>query len=225
MTFEQKLYTLRTENHLSQEKLAEVLNVSRQAVAKWESGQSSPDLNKLIRLGNYFKVSLDRLLKEGEYDESFFGRNKSSGTYEDISGFLIKAKKSTYAAKGAEVASSRPESHDLQYCEGDLLYIDTYLGGEHFSGEEAVWSKGSPLWAMNYTGRVLDDQFSGDFLKEVLLHVPEEKPFRGPLLYQSGDYIYHCEVSGNFDWFNGREDIFCRNRKVYECLFHGGKVK
>ena len=49
--------------------------------------------------------------------------------------FLIKAKKATYASNGNETASSRPNSHDLQYAEGSLKYIDTYLGGDKFAGE------------------------------------------------------------------------------------------
>ena len=39
--------------------------------------------------------------------------------------FLIRAKKATYAGKGAETESSRPESHDLIYREDDLMYLDT----------------------------------------------------------------------------------------------------
>ena len=39
--------------------------------------------------------------------------------------FLIRAKKATYAGKGAETASSRPQSHDLAYREDDLMYLDT----------------------------------------------------------------------------------------------------
>ena len=50
--------------------------------------------------------------------------------------FLIRAKKATYAGKGAETTSSRTKSHDLKYTEGDLMYYDTYLGGEKFAGEE-----------------------------------------------------------------------------------------
>ena len=72
-----------------------------------------------------------------------------------IINFLLKAKKSTYAAKGAEVESSRPKSHDLKYQEDQLLYIDSYLGGENFAGEEAVWIKETPVWAMNYYGCLL----------------------------------------------------------------------
>ena len=51
--------------------------------------------------------------------------------------FLIRAKHATYAGKGAETAPSRTGSHDLAYREGDLMYYDTYLGGEKFAGEEA----------------------------------------------------------------------------------------
>lgn len=100
--------------------------------------------------------------------------------------FLIRAKKATYAGKGAEAESSRPRSHDLHYSEGDMLYIDTYLGGERFAGEEAVWKDGSPYWSMNYVGRVTGTPFSGDFLKEALLRVPFDKPFRGPEEYTEG---------------------------------------
>jgi hypothetical protein len=139
--------------------------------------------------------------------------------------FLIKAKRATYAGKGAEDASSRPGSHDLHYAEGDLLYIDSFLGGAKFGGEEALWRDNVPFWTMNYYGIVTDkEHFSGDFLKEALLHVPEDKPFRGPREFVSGDYKYTCEVRGEFEYFNGKEEIFYHGKKIYECLFHGGEV-
>lgn len=121
--------------------------------------------------------------------------------------------------------SSRPNSHDYHYTEGNLMYIDTYLGGEKFAGEEALWVNNIPIWAMNYIGRITAEGFSGDFLKEALLLVPKENPYRGPMVYQNGEYKYHCIVNGEFDWFNGYEEIFCNNKKVYECIFHGGFVK
>ena len=138
--------------------------------------------------------------------------------------FLCKAKRSTYAAHGAEVVSSRPNSHDLQYREGDYLYIDTYLGGERFIGEEAIWEGDQPVWSMNYSGRVLGEGFSGDFLKEALYQVPAEYPFRGPMIYRNGDYTYHCVVSGDTEWFHGYEEIFLLDKKVMETYFHGGIV-
>ena len=139
--------------------------------------------------------------------------------------FLIKAKQATYAGKGAETSSSREKSHDLIYKDGDYMYYDTYLGGVKFSGEEALWIKGEPYWSMNYIGRVLGDNFSGDFLKEALLLVPKDKPFRGPRNYASGNYEYQCEIIGDFEWFQGREVIKYLGKEIYECMFHGGLVE
>ena len=146
-------------------------------------------------------------------------------TRDEIIQFLIRAKCATYAGKGAETASSRPSSHDLEYREGDLMYLDTFLGGERFAGEEALWTRDVPYWSMNYVGRVTGASFSGDFLKEALLRVPFEKPFRGPQEYSDGDYTYKCEVSGDFEWFQGYETIEYRGAVIYDCYFHGSTIK
>ncbi|WP_428768642.1 DUF5680 domain-containing protein [Treponema sp. HNW] len=139
--------------------------------------------------------------------------------------FLIRAKKKTYAGKGSETASSRIKSHDLIYREKDLMYYDTYLGAERFAGQEALWISNNPYWAMNYIGRVTGEHFSGDFLKEALLNVPFEKPFRGPETYINGDYEYKCSADGDFNWFQGKETISFKGGKIYECRFHGGLIK
>ena len=143
----------------------------------------------------------------------------------DIITFLIKAKKNTYAAKGAETKATRPQSHDLIYEEGDYMYYDTYLGGSRFAGEEALWIQDQPYWSMNYAGRVLHPDFSGDFLKEALLHVPADKPFRGPELYENGGYSYRCRIDGDFEWFQGYETICYQGNPVYECCFHGSMLE
>jgi len=62
----EKLYQLRKNSGLSQEQLAEQLNVSRQAISKWESGTAVPESEKLIIISNYFGVSVDYLLKDEE---------------------------------------------------------------------------------------------------------------------------------------------------------------
>ena len=139
--------------------------------------------------------------------------------------FLIKAKQATYAGKGAETSSSREKSHDLIYKDGDYMYYYTYLGTGKFAGEEALWIKGNPYWSMNYIGRVTGENFSGDFLKEALLRVPEDKPFRGPEDYSNGDYSYHCDIDGDFEWFQGKEIISLNGIEIYECVFHGGLVE
>lgn len=226
MSFQEQLQTLRKSKGLSQERLAELLGISRQAVAKWEVGQSYPDIARLIALSEFFRVSIDKLVND--YEENCrlsIEENKVNHINEDIIDFLCKAKKSTYAGKGAESKSSRPNSHDLEYVEDNLKYIDTYLGGEQFSGEEALWKNDIAFWSMNYVGRVLGEGFSGSFLKEVLSLVSKENPYRGPVIYQSGQYKYHSVINGKFEWFQGYEEIYFNNNKVYECFFHGGSIK
>ena len=142
-----------------------------------------------------------------------------------IVSFLIRAKQATYAGKGAETASSRTGSHDLVYRENNLMYYDTYLGGDKFAGEEALWISDVPYWSMNYVGRVTGSPFSGDFLKEALLHVPEEMPYRGPEKYVNGDYTYSCSVEGDFDWVQGKETISYCGKQIYECFYHGGLIR
>ncbi|WP_297421054.1 DUF5680 domain-containing protein [Clostridium sp.] len=226
MSFQEQLQTLRKARCLSQEKLAEILGISRQAVAKWEVGQSHPDIARLISLSDFFKVSIDKLVND--YEENCrlcIEENKVNYIDEELIDFLCRAKKSTYAGKGPESKSSRPNSHDLEYVDGNLKYIDTYLGGRNFSGEEALWKDNIPFWSMNYIGRVLDDKFSGSFLKEALSLVTKENPYRGPIIYQNGQHKYHCIVNGEFNWFQGHEEIYFDNIKVYECIFHGGLIK
>ena len=62
MNFAEKLLTLRTQSGYSQEVLAEKLNVSRQAVSKWETGPTLPETDKLIAISELFNVSIDSLL-------------------------------------------------------------------------------------------------------------------------------------------------------------------
>jgi len=62
MEFRERLFELRRQAGLSQEELANLLNVTRQAVQKWESGASRPDMDNLTALAEYFHVSLDYLI-------------------------------------------------------------------------------------------------------------------------------------------------------------------
>jgi len=66
MTLGERLKMYRTQKGLSQEKIAEMLNVSRQAVTKWEAGQTTPSSDNLIALANLYDVSLDQLIGKNE---------------------------------------------------------------------------------------------------------------------------------------------------------------
>lgn len=64
MHFSEKITLLRNNAGLSQEMLADQLNISRQSVSKWELGITYPDTDKLIAISDLFNVSIDFLLKE-----------------------------------------------------------------------------------------------------------------------------------------------------------------
>ena len=70
MTLAEKILSLRTAQGMSQDDLAEKLEVSRQSVSKWETAQSTPDLDKIIRLADLFGVSVDELVRDEERPQS-----------------------------------------------------------------------------------------------------------------------------------------------------------
>ena len=64
MKFSEKLTKLRKDNNLSQEALAEKLNMSRQAISKWESGNSYPDMSTMINICKVLNCTLEDLLDD-----------------------------------------------------------------------------------------------------------------------------------------------------------------
>lgn len=62
MEFNNRLYELRKQRGFSQEELAGKLNVSRQTISKWEVGDSTPDMEKLMAISDLFDISLDELV-------------------------------------------------------------------------------------------------------------------------------------------------------------------
>ena len=64
MNFNEKLMMLRKNKNLSQEQLGNELNVARQTVSKWELGETTPEMDKLIKMSEIFEVSLDELMKD-----------------------------------------------------------------------------------------------------------------------------------------------------------------
>ena len=66
MELGEKLKKSRNNKGFSQTNVAEHLNISRQSISKWENGNSYPDLDNLVRLSEYYEVSIDELLKENQ---------------------------------------------------------------------------------------------------------------------------------------------------------------
>lgn len=112
MELYEKLYELRRASGMSQEELAEKLGVSRQAVSKWESGATQPELSKLIELSKLYSVSVDELLSlehakpEQDAAESPIQSNAEKAPAEKLSfrDFCIQYKKIIGGAAVAAVA-------------------------------------------------------------------------------------------------------------------------
>lgn len=142
--------------------------------------------------------------------------------------FLVRAKVNTYAGDGTLSASSRPNSKDLKYKDGDLLYIDSYFGGADFIGEEVVFENEKPIWGMNYYGKVLCDDIPegfSHFLKSALKAIPLEYPFRGPENFMDQRFTYKCSWQGSLSDFMGYEEIYRDDTIIYKLSFHGGYIK
>lgn len=217
----EKIKYYRKKQQMSQETLASKLNVSRQIITKWESGNTLPSVDYLIGLSKLFYVTIDTLVIDDDCNSQEITNNNTN----ELINFIVQAKQNTYANKSGKVDSSRQESHDYQYKDNDYLYTDSFFGASKFSGQELVYKQSQPIWSMNYYGRVIDDNFSGDFLKKALMQVNDNHPFRGVECYHNGEYTYHNVTQGDIDYFHGKEEIYYQGDKIYEGLYHGGMIE
>ena len=105
MEFNNKLYELRKQKGFSQEELANRLNVSRQTISKWEVGESTPDMEKLVAISDLFKVSLDELVmdKEPQKAEPSVQVVKSE-LYSDVKEHVLTEANKQRAKKGLKIA-------------------------------------------------------------------------------------------------------------------------
>lgn len=85
MKFNEKLIKLRKEMGLSQEELGNKLNVARQTVSKWELGETTPEMDKLIKMSEIFNITLDELIKDKNNDENINNTNSQK-----LAGLVIK---------------------------------------------------------------------------------------------------------------------------------------
>ena len=95
MKFGEKLQKLRKEKGISQEELAHQLNVSRQAVSKWECDAGLPEMEKLLMIGNIFQVSMDYLLKDEGNNAPVDEEQGYYASREVVRGYLNHDKKNT----------------------------------------------------------------------------------------------------------------------------------
>lgn len=104
MKFEEKMMLLRKKSMLSQEQLAEKLDVTRQTVSKWELGQSKPDMDKLTAMCKLFNVSIDVLTNDDEIiDSDTSVKNEEKSKQE---GSVVKRKYVLYILIAILIAAS-----------------------------------------------------------------------------------------------------------------------
>ena len=101
MNFAENLKQIRKENHLSQEELAELLDVSRQAVSKWEQGQGYPEVEKLLLLSRELHVSLDMLMAGETGQQPSSEKSSMNGT------ILIKSPHENVIVSCCKVSASQ----------------------------------------------------------------------------------------------------------------------
>lgn len=91
MKLNEKLYELRRKKHLSQEQLAQELDLSRQAISKWEKGDNKPDLDNLKKLADIFNVKIEYLIDDEATDEEVTVPTQNSLNKKIIVSFVLSA--------------------------------------------------------------------------------------------------------------------------------------
>ena len=131
MSFSENLKQIRKEHHLSQEELAELLDVSRQAVSKWEQGQGYPEVETLLLLSSKLNISLDALMSAETNCNAGIKSETISGS------IVITSPHENVIAKCCKVATTgkiRGGKNSPQYI---LFGVDR--GGSNFWGEPTTF--------------------------------------------------------------------------------------
>ena len=148
----------------------------------------------------------------------------------ELERFIVEAKRATYVGGGLADAPSRTGAHDLVFRQGDWLYRDSYFGGSDFLGQEVVWFRQQPLWAMNYYGYILradliDAARAGATIKAALSAMYAEGRFLGGFEW-SGPHGRYVDLStGDVTHFKGREAIVVDAAEAYALDYFGGLIK
>ena len=147
-----------------------------------------------------------------------------------LNAFIVRAKAATYVGDGEQVTPCGTGSHDLRFTDGEWSYHDSYFGGADFIGEEVVYFREKPIWAMNYYGRILRDDLltgaqAGQMIKASLSRMYQAGRFLGGFEHNENDLTYVDASEGSTAYFHGREIIRREQEIAYELLYHGGLIR
>lgn len=137
----------------------------------------------------------------------------------NLAEFIVEANKETWAADKGEVEPFLPNHKMHRYKRDSWELIDDYSGYFRAPGITVVSYKEMPSWHMYYGGTgMIEGQYERvkdafQFLREALMHVTPELPFRGPTRYKNGDWLYTFNMRGNIEdgtWvekINNKKDL------------------
>ncbi len=171
MSFGEKLQTIRKKNQLSQEGLAEMLGVSRQAVSKWELGEAYPEVDKLLLLSKKLNISIDSLLG-GENATAISGEGKLSDTIRIISpheDVIINASKVTRSQQfkagrnSPRFALYANDENDLSLWGAQNTFLAWYRNLEdltkEIAGIQAALDAGAASYTLRYSVKCKQNMF------------------------------------------------------------------
>ena len=159
MSFGENLQTIRKKNRLSQEGLAEMLGVSRQAVSKWELGEGYPEVDKLLILSKKLNISLDSLLG-GENTQTASENGKASDMIRIISpneGVIISTSKVTRSQQfrgsknSPKYALFATDGNDMSFWGAQNTFLAWYRNLEDVTREIAEIQNALDGGAVSYT--------------------------------------------------------------------------
>ena len=154
----------------------------------------------------------------------------------DLAAFLVEAKRRTYAGLDDDATVAVPlltGSKQLEHRAPPYTYRDIYFGLGFFVGQETVSRDDRMIWSMSYSGGVRADITDRDiilaiyrFLRQALLGLRAEEPFRGPRLFEQEGVVYRNEVEGGLDRFHGIETISQPDgAPLYALRYNGGLLR
>lgn len=154
MAISDRILELRKIKGISQEELAENIGVSRQAVSKWESEQSVPDLEKIISLSNYFNVTTDYLLKGIESSNQINGIESNNQTIRKNNIYIFNVVATTLTILGLILSTFIwTATQEVGGIIGGLIFIVLgimvfAIGIYQSDGKEKIIAK-SKFWKIN----------------------------------------------------------------------------
>lgn len=142
--------------------------------------------------------------------------------------FLIDCNAAGYAGGDDKKWLPEPDgSTTIPYVQGPWRSSDNFFGGEPYGGRVIVFYHDKPYWMMVYYGWVAEDVQTNPVyavLRNALMAMPDDYPYRGPNTYTDGEYTYTNAWDGEVDRFTGTEEIHHSGRLIYQAEYAGGLV-